>query len=166
MITITTSLVVDYNASDSPFLEAEIDGRNDGLNGGKTTFAGGERPAYLVFKSPDVSILQQITSMPEVGIAALPDQNVITEEFILFENEKESESSKYINSGFTFEWYGRSLGTISYDGKKLSVPVKGVAVAKITYTTVAKAFRLENVPSLVNGKGEFQILVHIIGQQS
>ncbi|MBF0174145.1 MAG: hypothetical protein HQL83_11970 [Magnetococcales bacterium] len=61
-------------------------------------------------------------------------------------------------------WIGNNLGPLSKeaDDRTLTVPNAGVAIARVTYRTRAKAWRLY-APPMVAGLDEFPVNVHFVG---
>ena len=167
---ITTSLVVDFSISsgdDGSLLIAEIDGfesSEGGLNGGDTSFAPGDSPGYLLYYTQDVTILTHLTSLGLV--TSLGNRNITITEFITFEDTNESNLSKPATAAPSIVWVGNDLGTITMNDNltKVTTASSGVAVAQAIYTTVGHQFRLNNVPTTINGLTEFEVLIYIAGE--
>lgn len=163
---VTASLVINFNANGANgILAAEIDGRADGYNKGKTSFAPGEDPAFLVFKSDDVTIDSVI---PSAGsIATLTGGVMSVTDTLQFADTDEATLSKPYESGFTSKWLGTSLGAVTRVGAtKLVAANRGVGVLKVTYNTRFYAYRLSNVPNPLNGETEYIVLIVISGTQT
>lgn len=160
---ITTSIVVNFGQGDQGILQAEIDNRPTGYNSGDTSFAPGEEPAFLIFKTSNV-ILNSIT--PSVGsIQGLSSTvNITKDEFITFEDSKTATTAYPVTGNFTSTWIGRSLGAVTVTNQKdISVATKGVAVLKVTYTSQAIAKRLTGVPTTLGGETSFPVVIYIVG---
>lgn len=172
--TITTSIVIDFKSSSEgdALLTAEVDGYPEvdgGLNKGETSFKPGDQPAYLVFYSSNVSILDHVTSLSGgAGYLSLGTRLVDVEEFVTFANEKEVSLSKPAASSVSVTWYGTNLGSVTLNDSKtkLQVASEGVAVAKVSYKATAHQFRLTGNAGIPSGTKEYQILVYIAGQES
>lgn len=161
-ITTTTQITFGTGGEVGAHLSAEVDGRSGGLNGGKTSFVGGEPVYILVYKSNNVTINNTEVSAGTVFPAA--PQLVDVEETITFQNKREASLSKPITGGLTVTWYGRSLGglTVGADQTSITAGSSGVAVAKVKYKTNAKAYRL-STPVTLNGEADFTILFFVAG---
>lgn len=144
-------------------LSAEVDTRPDGLNGGKSSFNPGETAYLLVYKTDNVSITDTVCSAGSL-IAQGSTTVTVTEE-LMFEDVDTASLSKPARAGLSQSiWYGRSLGNLSVQSDKLSVKAetKGVAVAKVTYDTLAYVYALSS-PATLNGETDFSILAIIKG---
>lgn len=161
MGTVTTSIVVQFSQGASGQLSAEIDSRPEGHNSGKTSFAPGETAHFLVFKSDDVTIDQLIASYGAVSYLGEEDFDV-EDEWLQFADTNEANLSKPYASGFSFQWYGTNLGTLTPVGNKVTCPTKGVGMAKVSYTARCRVYALPS-PSQINGSSNFQILVLVKG---
>ncbi len=165
--TVTTSLVVQFDATNSSGkLAAEIDSRPAGYNNGKTSFAPGDQPAFLIFKSADVTIDSVV---PSAGaIADLVGGTITVEEMIEFADTDTASLSKACDSGITTsKWLGTSLGAVTLVGdSQLVAAVKGVGVLKVTYQARFVAKRLVSVPAVLNGETTYEVLIVITGSTS
>lgn len=157
---VTTSIVVQFSSSSGSVLTAEVDSREDGLNNGKTSFSPGNTAKFLVFKSDNVTIDSMVSSAGTLSPAGSGTYEV--EEWVTFSNTAETSVSKPVASGFSYEWFGTSLGTITASETSLRVESKGVAVAKVKYQSKYLAYALAS-PASLNGESEFQIVVFISG---
>jgi hypothetical protein len=168
MSTVTAALFVNFDdgRTGDAFLQLEIDSREDGFNGGNTTFGPGEQPVYLEFKTSSITVLERLVSaglIQPLNLVA-PDNELLVEEFITFPRERTQPLSKPIDSGFTFKWLGNDLGTITpIDELTVQAATNGIGVAKVTYTAKFEAFRLVNIPFPLNGENEFPVLVFHTG---
>lgn len=163
---ITTSIVVQFTTTGaSGILTAEIDSRETGFNNGKTSFQPGDAPAFLIFKSSDVTIL---TVEPSAGtIADLGTGTELIEETLTFANVTEANLSKPITGGLTYKWLGNNLGVPAIVGDNLvRVPTVGVGVLQVSYQAPFEARRLSSLPTVLNGETEYSVLVVITGQQA
>lgn len=165
MAEVTATLVVDFNVGDSGGkLIAEIDARPDGFNGGKTSFAPGEQPVYLIFKSAEVVIDSQTPSAGSIAALAPLTGLFAMEEILDFADATEATLQKPVYSGLTAKWLGNSLGTpVLVGDSKLVAPTKGVGVLKVNYNAQFLAYRLTNVPVKLNGETNYHVLIVIKG---
>lgn len=166
MASVTATIVVNFQGA-SGLLTAEIDGREDGYNGGRTTFGPGDEPVILVRKGADVTITEVVTSLGSCSYFATGSTE--EEEFLTYVRAKSAEVNKPVSSILTNSWYGNNLGSIKLVGNKEIVidtpnPVTGVGILGIKYTSQFLAYRLTGIPSAVNGKKEFQVVVLFVGQ--
>jgi hypothetical protein len=96
MAGITTSLVIRFQTQDgadaaNAVLTAELDSREEGLNVGKSQFIYGDTPAYLIFRTSNVSYTQDTTA----GSVAYVETGLIdVTETISFVGSTESSLSK------------------------------------------------------------------------
>lgn len=166
---VKTTLIVRFgeaaSGSGSGHLSAEVDGRADGLNNGKTSFAPGDAVHFLVYHSANVRITDVIASAGSIFQG--PSQNVKQTEFVTFENERTGNLNKPASGALKVTWYGRSLGGVSLgdDQVTLTASQPGVAVAKMEYTALARSYRLSS-PLELNGEKEFEVAIIIIGEAS
>lgn len=161
---VTTSLVVQFSQSasaDSGQLSAEIDGRDDGLNSGKTQFAPGDPAFFLVFKSEDVVIDTIESSAGQLSFVGT-GYFEIKDEWVHFADTNEASVGKAISDNFVYEWFGNNLGLVEVKNGKLYCQTKGVGVLKVSYRSLFYAYRLGS-PATINGSTDFQILVLVKG---
>lgn len=143
-------------------LSAEIDTREDGLNGGRSSFEPGETVYILVFTSANVRITDAICSagsLASSGTAVVP----VTEE-VMFEDTDTASLNKPARSGLAeVVWFGRSLGELSLtDATSVRASQRGIAVAQVRYEALAQVYALSS-PSTLNGQSDFSILALIRG---
>jgi hypothetical protein len=161
---VTTSLVVQFSqssADSSGQLSAELDGRENGLNSGKTSFLPGDPAFFLVFKSDDVVIDSVESSAGQVSLIG-PGFFEVQDEWVQFADTNEASVGKPITDNLTYQWYGASLGTVEVKGGKLVCQTKGVGMLKVSYRSAYIAYRLGS-PATINGDADFQILVLVKG---
>lgn len=169
---VTTSLVVtlgDTGGDDSLF-NAEVDGRDDGLNNGNTSFQPGATIFILLFKTDDVTTLDAITSKGNL-VKQGTSQYAVTG-FAEFANETESSLSYPVPAGasLTTRWLGNNLGAftirnqsaivLSTDKTALGDPFVGVL--EYSYTAVATIYKLEN--TMITGAVPYEILCYWAGE--
>ena len=159
---ITTSIVVDFDPGDGEgVLTAEVDSRQDGYNDGETSFRPGDSPAFLVYKSSNVTVTDMIVSYGSIdGLGSGTSQEV---ENLSFAMEREVSPGKPITSGFSSKWLGADGGAVTQTETKLTGANKVVAVLHVEYTSAFTAYRLTGVPTTLNGETTFSIVIYIAG---
>lgn len=166
MAKVSTTIVVNFTSNNGGALSAELDSRAEGLNNGKTSFAPGETANFLVFASPDVTIDALLASFgTPIQISPSPINGGLfeVEEWVTFAETAEASLQKPYTSGFTYEWFGNNLGTLTPNGSKVTkADAKGVGTAKIKYYAAYTAYAIQS-PAQMNGKSEFQIIVLVKG---
>lgn len=154
----------DAASAANAHLSAEIDDRPDGLNGGKTSFKPGDTAWFLVYKSTNVNIASVDSSAGTLssgqavtGISKVQD--------VTFSDSNEGSLQVPATSISATKWLGRSLGVPSLQGNmsSVSVPSKGVAVAKITYLCDATAYSITS-PATLEGETSFTIAILVLGE--
>lgn len=107
-------------------------------NNGKTTFEFGEKANLRIFTFPENMVLENAESTDGTPSGPAGTGTVtIEDEQVTFTNSDSASPSKPVMGGtLSYEWLGKSLGTISLqeDGT-LKVPNKGTGVALISYTS-------------------------------
>ncbi len=161
----TTTVRVTFGQSTGQgdsYLSAEIDGRDDGLNGGKTSFSPGSEVWFLVHRGRNVQVESVDAS---AGSAAMESEiEYIKEEDVVFEGEKSANLSMPSLGIVSTRWMGRSLGnvTLGADAQTLTADTSGLAVARVSYKVRALTGKLSS-PSELAGEKEFTVAVLITG---
>lgn len=165
---VTANITVSFGdaaaaAAANAHLSAEVDGRDDGLNGGETSFAPGDTAYFLIYKSSNVTYDTPVSSAGTIS-AAGSQITVTKEDDIQFADADSATLSIPAESISSVTWLGRSLGSLTLQADKTTVKAsaKGVAVARVTYTCKADAFGLAS-PATLAGLTDFSILVFILG---
>ena len=170
MAEITASLVVQFTqGSDDAVLTARVDDREDGKNGGNTSFIPGQVVYYLVTKTDNVEITEQTSS---AGILTFVETSTEDfEEFLTFANEAEASTSNPISGTYTTKWLGNvpsaNLVKVSpttfriQDSSGTSVP--STAVLKINYTTIHRVYKLSGLGATLSGESSYEVVIVIIG---
>lgn len=159
---ITVSFGTSKDSTVDGHLSAEIDDREDGLNGGNTSFAPGDTAHFLVYKSANVTYDDPIASAG--GVSAGSTGILVTkEDDITFANTDTASLSIPAEAIILTTWIGTSLGELDLiDTTTLKASAKGVAVARVKYSAKADAFAIAS-PESVGGLTDFSILVFILG---
>lgn len=169
MAGITTSLVIQFKTSDgaaaeNAVLTAELDSRENGLNLGKSQFLYGDSPAYLIYRTSNVTYTQESTA----GSVAYVETGLIdVNETIQFLADTESSLSKPPVGDVTFTLVaGRGIvpSALTVVGQKVTSPTEALAVVKATYQTQYEAYRLvgvvdPNIPDLE----DYEVIIYILG---
>ncbi len=162
---ITANLNVSFSSGSASggILVAEIDGREDGFNGGDTSFAPGDNVYYLTYRGPDVTIDSQHWSQ---GNFSAEGQTTIevTEDLEFFGKTDLEQSVRYpiIDGSLSGLWLGQSAGNVVASGPntlKVNTPTTPApyfaGVYRATYSTKADVFRLSN--TLILNVGDYSI---------
>lgn len=166
MPSITTSIVVDFaGASGGDYhLSAEVDSREGGFNGGLTSFPPAYSPVFLVFFSDNVLITGVEATVPGVNFTVEQDVLLLpVVEYPQFPKTLRASLSKPVHSGFDYKWLGNDLGVLAHSYTSVSIPDAGLGIAKVSYFTRCRAYRMNGVPETLNGEVEFPIMVYITG---
>ncbi len=145
-------------------LTASLDDREEGgLNpDGQATMLPSSSPGFLVHSGPDIVISGVNTSAGTVTPQA--NQVYLEEVDVIFNGTSQARLSKPAKSIDSWIWLGNDLGqlTLGTDGVTLTSESIGVAIARITYTVRAAAWRL-NAPTSLAGSTSFPIQVQVTG---
>ena len=167
MSIVTATIVVDFQnpadagAAGSGLLKLEIDSREDGLNGGKTSFRPGDPVHYLLFKSSNVSITDHETTAG--GHFQVETGTFEHTETLTFINAAEASLAYPLASGLSVDWQGDSGGAVTgtVGSDKILLPSEALAVAEVTYNTQYTAFRLSGVAEDIT-----TVLIYVEGEAS
>ena len=158
---ITTSIVINFNATTDSILKAEIDDRTTtegGYNGGETNFVPGDKPAFLLYKSSNVTVSTKLVS--EGTLQVLGNPVIKKTEQLQYANEKSAELSYPYVSGLTVVRASPGMPTGSLVGNNYVLPSQAVGIVEVSYYTQAEALR-------VNGaSGDLPVVVYIEGVAS
>ena len=164
-MTVTASLVVQLGdgAGDDGLLKAEIDSREDGFNGGDTSFLPGDSVHYLVYTGAGIALTRHEATLG--AISSLGRRGREVEEVVSFANARRATLQYPVAGGLSIAWMGDSPGTAQLKGdNELVLPEAGVGIATVTYQTEFEVFRLNNLPGQVNGKTDYSVLIFMIGE--
>lgn len=142
---VTASLTINFDAGkgSNQFL-VEVDDREDGPNGGRTSFKPGDTVYLLLYASDNIS---QIRSFTTSGSLASGSTVIVQkEEIISFAQEREA-SARYpvIPGSATYEWYGPSPAGITLQGSSFVTPTDSFAIGKVRYKAKATQYTLAGV---------------------
>lgn len=162
MTEIRTTIQVQFGSDKDAYITAEIDGRPDGLNQGKTSFAPGDTAYFLIFKSQGVDVQQILSSAGSISRRSRSLYVTRTED--VFFNDTNEGSLGVPSTGIdSIVWLGNSLGlvTLQSDQMTLKSTQKGIAIARITYSTSPESYGIQSPKSVGNGIINFSISVLI-----
>lgn len=154
MALVTASVTIGFATADSgsAIFNAEVDSRDTGLNGGKTSFAPGEAVWILLYKSSYVTM-----GPPGGGSPYLTSSGTLTpgatnitvdvEEDISVAYDTSFTTSKPITGPYTITSFSTSTPTFTKQGENtFTCPNKAVFAGRINYKTTASSYKLSNVP--------------------
>lgn len=156
-----TNIQDDGGAGTFTFLSAELDRRENGLNGGVTSFEPGDIAYFLIYKSDNVTLQTPVAS---AGTCALQDGTILVEQTqdAVFANTNTAQLSVPVEELVSYTWLGTSLGELTVSGNTATAANQGVGVARIVYNGKAKVGYIQS-PSSIDGITDFSIVVVIIG---
>lgn len=164
-MTVTASLVVDFSdGADNGLLKAEIDSREDGFNQGRTSFVPGDDAHFLVYLGDNTSLADIDTTLGVVSFQQNGGREVT--ETVQFTKQQRTATLGYpVTSGLSVNWMGANPGTPQLRGdSELVLPQAGLGIATVTYNTTFRVYRLSNLPSTVNGKSDYAVLIELTGE--
>ncbi|MDH5510169.1 MAG: hypothetical protein OEZ32_07405 [Nitrospinota bacterium] len=161
-VTTTVQITFGDAADNKAHLSAEVDKRPNGLNGGKTSFIGGDPVHVLVYKSHSVSITGVEVSAGTIHTAER--QLVEVEDVITFAGKRDASLSRPASGPLQVTWFGRSLGglAVGEDGVSVIAGSEGVAVARVRYKAYANAYRI-STPTAINQEKNYSLLFFVTG---
>ncbi|MBF0628355.1 MAG: hypothetical protein HQL91_09040 [Magnetococcales bacterium] len=122
------------------FLSAEVDGRIDGPNEGRTTFYGGDAVHLMIHVGDDVTLLDPLVSTGVVWLDG-QEETTITEDlvFSLSTTATLSKPALGIDSEL---WFGLNLGplTLESDQRTVTARFAGVAIVRVKWTLSSRQF--------------------------
>lgn len=172
MSSIVASLVIEFNdpsSGDDGFsMTAELDSREEGYNAGNTQFVAGDSPAFLVYKSPEITINSIRTTIDLVGGSVLYQgsgiENIV--EFLKFAEEARANLRRPPFGAVTLEYASGDVRTPSNRGGIVTLSASGLSVFKATYATQFLAYKLIGAPSSLLGELDFPVIVYIKGSST
>lgn len=171
---VTASQIINFDDdsdADRGVLKIEVDRRPDGLNGGKTSFRPGDSVGLLLYKSPNVDILEG----PIVTAGSLQSEGNHTTDhmgFLTFADNHDAAMSYPIPNP-SLSWIGNSLGGTSVvnatrvmltDPSDFNPGAGQVSVGILRYegTATAQGYRLTQT-NLAGQDRPYQIGVFVFG---
>ncbi|MBF0180553.1 MAG: hypothetical protein HQM03_11075 [Magnetococcales bacterium] len=155
-------LVRDFLPSGAGFLSVEVDTRPDGLNHGRTSFFAGDTAHLLMHAGPDVVVADPLVSAGLILPGAW--QTIPVTQDLLFNAVSTATLDKPAISIDSVIWIGMDLGalTLESDQRTVSVSKAGVAIARVTYRSMARSWAVSS-PDQVAGLDEYPVQVHFAG---
>ena len=162
---VTTNIVVEFGEGVSDlFMMAEVDGRDGGLNSGRTSFIPGDSVGILLFKDDRITkITTELTAgtLSKIGKGTFE----VKDEIVVFTDDNEARMRYPIDANFVYKWIGVDRGNLAVtDGLTIRKSIDGIGVAKISYTAEYTAYRLHS-PLKVSGEDQFTIVVLFVGNE-
>ncbi len=126
------------------------------------SFVPGGAAWFLVFTSDRVTYSRPVSSSGV--IEGGQSVSVSRTEDLVFGGTDTASLSVPAQSITSVVWIGQSLGdpALGDDRMSITAAASGVAIARVTYTAAAEAWRLTS-PASVAGLTDFPILVYILG---
>jgi len=155
--TLTASAIVSFAAKDdgTQHLSAEIDSREDGLNGGATVFFPSSQPVFLVYATVPHNVETSAGSVQTAGLVSVPVEEEIVHYFDADALEREVVLSKPVIGAPTLvKEFGASvnleIASTYQDGSIRSVVLRAAAAgwcgAKVRGHARAHAYRVTPPP--------------------
>lgn len=160
--TLNINFADDTGGANQGALKLEIDDREDGLNGGDTSFSPGDNAYFFLFKDETVTLLTTRPLVTAGGVTAASPATGIkaVDENITFSNTDTGSLGYPPDGAVTMEWLGRSYelsGTTfrsntalpEVNGSELSMAggKKVFGLLKCTYNSTGSLWKLLNVPT-------------------
>jgi hypothetical protein len=160
----------DSTSESQGLLKLEIDDREEGLNGGDTSFAPGDDVYYFLFKDSNITVLEhEVTAGGKTGVGSgtkTIDENVTF-------SDSDTSSLNYPPDGtVTMKWLGKcfeisgttvkantTLPEVSGSELKMAKGKKVAGVLNVQYSSTGDLFKLSNVPLDFS-----EVLILAIGQ--
>lgn len=147
---VTASVTIGFitaasNGAINTSFQAEVDSREDGLNGGKSQFLPGDSIAILLFKGSNVS---GVLGTPSAGTLAQGSTITITKSETVTMAYSDTFNTQYpITGSYSISWFGASSPAVTQTSEtSFSSSSKQIAVGTITYQTTAQVWSLSGVP--------------------
>jgi hypothetical protein len=167
---VTASLTISYSVESeaSEGLVLEVDDRENGNNGGNTSFVPGDTVYYLLYQATDITTdIHFVTAGTSSSAADVLGGYREVEEYLTF-TDANSASLQYPASGtVTMDWQGTYLRMDGRTGapqisirnqQTVQLNCKVVGLLKCTYRANYSVFRLANVPEAIT-----QVIVFVSG---
>lgn len=154
---LNASISVEFASNlDRAVLQVEVDSRADGLNKGKTTFYPGDSPAFLVFKTQDVSLEKILTTQGYVQ--SVGSGSFTVEEWVTCAMSRTVNLTRPASGGVSIlEYYGDLPKISSVYGATLTFAEKVLTSMKVSYTTQYQGYRV------TGSLGDAPVIVYVQG---
>lgn len=167
--TIRVSFGNGSSSAPGAHLSAEIDTREAGLNGGRTSFSPGDDVWFLVYMSDNVQV--DGNPLPSAGsITAGTPFSVTNSQEVEFADTNTSSLSVPATSIVSTLWFGNDLGipVLQSDKTTIKVPTKGVGSCVVEASSMAHPYKLSSPTSVPGASGDsvydFSIVVVVKGK--
>lgn len=153
---ITTSLNIDFTTTDAAaVLKVEIDSRDDGLNGGVTTFYAGDSPVFLLYKTTNVIIDSLETS--EGSLQAMGASALVYDEWLTFAKVRNADLG-YPCAGALTVLKQTFTPTVSLSGEtQVVLSDKALGAAHVQYPVNFLPYKL------VGASGTAPVVIYVTG---
>lgn len=169
MTEVTATILVKFPDFVEDTLEgiliAQIDAREEGLNGGDVSFQAGDDIGFLVYKNAKVVNLNLLTSVGEIVIISVGNTRSVTED-LSFINKDVASVGFPITGGITEEWVGHNRGSVNIENDRDIVLADGITtgILRVTYNTQFDSYKLQGTPSQLLGEPTYPVLITVVGE--
>lgn len=154
---VTTSITINFQTADgdtTSVLNAEVDGREDGFNVGRTSFLPGDSPVFLIYKTSNVIV--DVIQSSEGSISQIGTGQVTEEQWLTFAYEKEASLSKPAAGSLTIAYTTGPTPRVESQTKAV-LDAEAVAAVKVTYGVDFLAYKV------TGASGNAPLVVYIAG---
>ncbi len=157
--TLNVNFSEDTESSKSGVLKLEIDGRENGLNGGDTSFQPGDTVGFWLFKDSNVTLETPVPISTSGGVTGAGTGSLAVDEFITFSNSDTASLGYPPTGSVTLQWIGRAY---KIDGTSVTTQTtlpertrsqlrmadgsQMMGILRATYTANGSLYRLRSVP--------------------
>jgi hypothetical protein len=140
-------------------IKLEIDDREDGLNGGDTSFAPGDDAYFFLFKDANVTLITDIPERTAGGVTSASSATKVVDEYLTFSNSDTSSLGYPPDGSVTMTWQGRSyqlsvttlstntaLPEVSGSELRMAGGKKVIGILRCQYDSTGSLWKLSNVP--------------------
>lgn len=159
---VVATLNVNFDADTtaaSGVLKLEIDDREDGLNGGDTSFSPGDNVYFFMFKDDSVTLTTTVPQRTAGGITSAGSGTKSVDEYITFSNSDTASLGYPPDGAVSMEWVGSCyrlnrttlvLNTTlpEVDGSELRMAggIQVIGILHCTYQSTGSLWKLSGVP--------------------
>lgn len=157
---LNVSFSSDSSADSGANLKLEIDDREDGLNGGNTSFGPGDTAYFFLFKDDAVTLVTTTPRTSAGGITSEGSGTKKVDDYETFSNSSSSSLNYPPNGAVSMQWIGVCYSlvgttlTINTDlpvcngsSLKMANNKNVIGVLRCQYNTTGSLWRLSNVPT-------------------
>ena len=159
---VVATLNVSFDAdteSTTGNLKLEIDDREDGLNGGDTSFSPGDDAYYFLFKDSNIDVVSHVTTAGGTAPASPSSGTKDIDENITFSNSDTGSLGYPPDGSVTMKWLGRcyeikgtdvtsntTLPEVTRSELKIAGGKKVAGVLNCVYSSTGSLHKLSSVP--------------------